>query len=37
MKTTAFGKSFFVASLIMTLAVLPLAAQTRVKMPKNKY
>src|SRR5688572_19208238 len=37
MKTPAFGKSFFVASLIMTLAVLPLAAQTRVKMPKNKY
>ena len=37
MKTLAFGKSFVVASLIWTLAVLPLAAQTRVTMPKNKY
>lgn len=37
MKIRAFAKSFVVASLIWTLAVLPLVAQTRVTMPKNKY
>ena len=37
MKTLVFGRSFFAAAMIWTLAVLPLAAQTRVTMPKNKY
>ena len=37
MRTVSFGKSFFAAVMIWTLAVLPLAAQTRVTMPKNKY
>lgn len=37
MKKLAFGRSFVVASLISILAVVPLVAQTRVTMPKNKY
>ena len=37
MRTVSFGKRFFVSAMIWTLAVLPLAAQTRVTMPKNKY
>ena len=37
MKTLAHAKSLFAAALIFTVAVLPLTAQTRVEMPKNKY
>src|SRR5687767_8222969 len=37
MKTPAFARSFAVAALVWTLAVLPLSAQTRISMPKNKY
>jgi Zn-dependent protease with chaperone function len=37
MRTVSFGKRFVVSAMIWTLAVLPLAAQTRVTMPKNKY
>jgi hypothetical protein len=37
MKTLAHGQRIFALALIWTLAVLPLAAQTRVSMPKNKY
>src|SRR5688500_11396254 len=37
MKILALGRSFFAATMILTLAVLSLTAQTRVTMPKNKY
>jgi predicted Zn-dependent protease len=37
MKTLAHGKSFFATFMVLTLAVLPLAGQTRVILPKNKY
>ncbi len=37
MKKLALTRSFVSALVIWTLAVLPLAAQTRVSMPKNKY
>lgn len=37
MNTRVAGKNLIVAAVIWTLAVVPLAAQTRVTMPKNKY
>ena len=37
MKTLAHAKRFFALTFIWTLVVVPLAAQTRVTMPKNKY
>ncbi|HEX6124534.1 MAG TPA: M48 family metallopeptidase [Pyrinomonadaceae bacterium] len=37
MKKPANGKRYFAAAMIWALAVLPLAAQTRITMPKNKY
>src|SRR5688500_15383943 len=37
MKNLALGRRLAAAAIIWTLAVLPLVAQTRVTMPKNKY
>src|SRR5687767_2806973 len=37
MKNLALGRRLAAAAMILTLAVLPLTAQTRVTMPKNKY
>ena len=37
MKNLALGRRLVASAVIWTLAVLPLAAQTRVSMPKNKY
>lgn len=37
MKALGLGRSFVAGAMISLLAVLPLAAQTRVTMPKNKY
>jgi hypothetical protein len=37
MKRRALGRSFVAIVTMLTLVVVPLAAQTRVTMPKNKY
>ena len=37
MNKLALGKSFASAAMILALAVLPIAGQTAIKMPKNKY
>ena len=37
MKTRGIARRIFAGAVIWTLAILPLAAQTRVTMPKNKY
>ena len=37
MKTRRIAKSLVTAAIVWTLTVLPLVAQTRVTMPKNKY
>ena len=37
MNRIAFGKSFVSAAMIWALVVLPIAGQTAIKMPKNKY
>src|SRR5688572_12657702 len=37
MKNLALGRRLAAAAVIWTLALVPLVAQTRVTMPKNKY
>src|SRR5687768_7135244 len=37
MKNLALGRSLVAGAMVWMLAVMPLVAQTRVQMPKNKY